>query len=33
MKAAGFFDDPFDGNPKAIGVFWRCVNRQLARAI
>ena len=26
----GFFDDFFDDKPKAVGTFWRVVNRRLA---
>jgi hypothetical protein len=30
LNAAGFFEDFFDGQPKAVKVFWRVVNRRLA---
>jgi hypothetical protein len=33
MNAPGFFEDFFDGKPRANAIFWKRVNRQLTRAI
>lgn len=33
MNAPGFFEDLFDGKPKANAIFWKRVNRQLSQAI
>jgi hypothetical protein len=32
LNKPGFFEDFFDGQPKAVGTFWRVVNRRLATA-
>jgi hypothetical protein len=32
LNKPGFFEDFFDGKPKAVGTFWRVVNRRLATA-
>jgi hypothetical protein len=32
MNAPGFFEDYFDGNPRATATFWHTVNQQLADA-
>jgi len=30
LNEPGFFEDFFDGKPKAVGIFWRVVNQRLA---
>jgi hypothetical protein len=30
LNKPGFFEDFFDGKPKAVGIFWRIVNQRLA---
>jgi hypothetical protein len=30
LNSAGFFEDFFDGKPKAVATFWRIVNQRLA---
>ena len=30
LNKPGFFEDFFDAKPKAVGTFWRVVNRRLA---
>jgi len=32
LNAPGFFEDFFDGGPRAVRTFWRVVNRRLATA-
>ena len=32
LNDAGFFEDFFDGQPKAVRTFWRIVNQRLATA-
>ena len=33
LNGAGFFEDFFDGNKRAVRTFWRIVNEQLAAAV
>lgn len=33
LNTVGFFEDYFDGKPKAVVTFWRTVNQRLARAV
>lgn len=33
MNAPGFFEDLFDGRPRANSIFWKRVNRQLSQAV
>jgi hypothetical protein len=32
LNAAGFFEDYFDGDSKAIAVFWQTMNQRLSQA-